>query len=149
MADRYGIFPPRTRKKIVKDIDSSYFKGCCAILLKDWSSVTAGQARALGIHAMKLAGRSHGARWGLFLNSGSIFYQSCTGRNPKILHIKTLIHQVLAEGWAFCVSANVLQLTSRASFLSSKQVIRHACAMLRSCTWRCQLGCGGGYSAPC
>ncbi|CAK9060885.1 Kinesin-like protein KIF21B [Durusdinium trenchii] len=63
MADRYGIFPPRTRKKIVKD----------------WSSVTAGQARALGIHAMKLAGRSHGAR------------------NPKILHIKTLIHQVLAE----------------------------------------------------
>lgn len=46
LADRYAVFPAKTKKKVVAD----------------WASVTSGNARSLCLHAMTLASRSGGAR---------------------------------------------------------------------------------------
>ncbi|CAL1130774.1 unnamed protein product, partial [Cladocopium goreaui] len=65
MADTYGIFPERTMRRVVKDITI------------DWAHYTGGQARAMGIHALNLAGRSE-----------------------KVALLKKAIHMALVEGAA-------------------------------------------------
>ena len=77
LADRYAVFPAKTKKKVVADrfiSNVGYFNypKCCVYvglvdrifnIGQDWASVTSGNARSLCLHAMTLASRSGGARW--------------------------------------------------------------------------------------
>ena len=63
LADRYGIFPQKTRKKTIKvgesicsDVIHEFF------LWQEWAGIQAGYARQMTMHALDLTNRSQGSR---------------------------------------------------------------------------------------
>ena len=95
LADTYGIFPDKkTKRKTVRDgwLMSSV-DGIPALLsVQDWASFTAGQARLMGLHAMKLA-RSPGSR----LSTKAYIYRE-TRRSEKVMTIKNVIREAIRAG---------------------------------------------------
>ena len=76
LADRYGIFPQKTRKKTIKvgesicsDVIHEFF------LWQEWAGIQAGYARQMTMHALDLTNRSQGPRCflGVFFFFSSVY----------------------------------------------------------------------------